>query len=39
MQSIADVEQKHRNRFKATIGEAEYKKQQAEYIKEYRATK
>ena len=32
----ADVEQKHRNKLKATIGEAEYKKQQAEYMKEYR---
>ncbi len=30
------VEQKHRNKLKATMGEAEYKKQQAEYMKEYR---
>jgi hypothetical protein len=28
----AEVEQKHRNKLKGTIGEAEYKKQQAEYI-------
>lgn len=32
----ADVEQKHRNKLKSTIGETEYKKQQAEYMKEYR---
>ena len=32
----ADVEQKHRDKLKSTIGEAEYKKQQAEYMKEYR---
>ncbi len=35
----ADTEQKHRDKLKATIGIDEYKKQQAEYMKQYRATK
>ena len=33
----ADAEQRHRDKLKATIGTEEYKRQQAEYIKEYRA--
>jgi hypothetical protein len=33
----ADTEQKHRDKLKATMGIDEYKRQQAEYMKEYRA--
>ena len=33
----ADTEQKHRDKLKATMGIDEYKKQQAQYMKEYRA--
>ncbi len=33
----ADVEQKDKNKLKATMGE--YKREQAEYMKQYRATK
>ena len=33
----ADVEQKHRDKLKAKIGEDEYKRQQADYMKAYRA--
>ena len=33
----ADTEQKHRKKLKATMGIDEYKKQQAKYMKEYRA--
>ena len=32
----AETEQKHRDKLKATIGADEYKKQQAEYMKQYR---
>ncbi len=32
----ADAEQRHRNKLKSTIGIDEYKKQQAEYMKQYR---
>jgi hypothetical protein len=35
----AYVEQKHRDKFKAKIGEDEYKRQQADYMKAYRAKK
>ena len=35
----ADTEQKHRDKLKATMGIDEYKRQQAEYMKEYRAKK
>ncbi len=35
----ADIEQKQRDKLKASIGIDEYKKQQAEYMKQYRATK
>ncbi len=34
---MADVEQKHRDKLKAKIGQDEYKRQQAEYMKAYRA--
>ena len=33
----ANAEQRHRNKLKSEIGEEEYKKQQAEYMKAYRA--
>ena len=33
----ADTEQKHRDKLKTKIGEEKYKRQQAEYMKEYRA--
>jgi hypothetical protein len=33
----ADAEQRHRDKIKAKIGEDEYKRQQAEYMKAYRA--
>ena len=33
----ANVEQKHRDKLKAKIGEDEYKRQQADYMKAYRA--
>ena len=33
----AKTEQKHRDKLKADIGEQEYKKQQAEYMRKYRA--
>jgi len=33
----ADTEQKHRDKLKATMGIDEYKKKQAEYMKQYRA--
>jgi hypothetical protein len=35
----ADVEQKHRDKLKAKIGQDEYRRQQAEYMKQCRATK
>jgi hypothetical protein len=35
----ADIELKHRDKLKATIGADEYKKQQVEYMRQYRATK
>ncbi len=35
----ADIEQKHRDKLKLSIGIDKYKKQQAEYMKQYRATK
>jgi len=33
----ADTEQKHRDKLEATMGIDEYKKQQAQYMNEYRA--
>ena len=33
----AETEQRHRDKLKTKIGEENYKKQQAEYMKEYRA--
>jgi hypothetical protein len=35
----ADTEQRHRDKLKTSLGEEEYKKQQTEYMKEYRAKK
>jgi hypothetical protein len=35
----ADAEQKHRDKLKTAFAIHEYKKQQAEYIQQYRATK
>ncbi len=32
----ADAEQRHRDKLKSTMGYDEYKKQQAEYMKQYR---
>ncbi len=34
---MADVEQKHRDKLKAKIGQDEYKRHQAKYMKAYRA--
>ncbi len=34
---MADVEQKHRDKLKAKVGQDEYRRQQAEYLKAYRA--
>ncbi len=35
----ADIEKKHRDKLKAKIGQDEYSKQQAEYMKQYGANK
>ncbi len=35
----ADAEQRHRDESKATMGADEYRKQQTDYMKKYRATK
>ncbi len=43
METLAEQNRKHqsnhRNKLKALLGEVEYKKQQAEYMREYRANR